>query len=84
MSDSSEVEKSLRIVNDLLYQVNGILPNDIDPNYSLIKDLGMDSVEIIDFLVRLEEYGVVINDSKISDRLTVGYIARLVNRRRSS
>ncbi|CCP02161.1 hypothetical protein BN439_1076 [Erwinia amylovora Ea644] len=55
-----------------------MLPHCIRPQSSLIKDLGMDSVELVDFLVRLEEFGIVIKDSQISAELTVGEIARML------
>ncbi|ATZ13326.1 acyl carrier protein [Erwinia amylovora] len=55
-----------------------MLPHCIRPQYSLITDLGMDSVELVDFLVRLEECGIVIKDSQISAELTVGEIAGML------
>ncbi|SFN66838.1 acyl carrier protein [Izhakiella capsodis] len=67
------------LVVNLIYQVNGALPKDIRQQDSLIKDLAMDSVEIIDFLMRLEEIGVTISESDISSNLTVGDVILYVN-----
>ncbi|WP_240149728.1 acyl carrier protein [Erwinia amylovora] len=78
MSFSEIDENALQIVYDLVFQVNGMLPHCIRPQSSLIKDLGMDSVELVDFLVRLEEFGIIIKDSQISAELTVGEIARML------
>ncbi|CAO97723.1 acyl carrier protein [Erwinia tasmaniensis] len=78
MSDSSVDKNALHIVYELIFKVNGMLPHSISPQDSLIKDLGMDSVELVDFMIRLEEQGVVIKDSQLSSELTVGQVARLI------
>lgn len=78
MSDSGEDKSALHIVYDLIFQVNGMLPHSINPQDSLIKDLGMDSVELVDFLIRLEEHGVVVKDSQLSSELTVSQVASLI------
>ncbi|MEB5958182.1 acyl carrier protein [Escherichia coli] len=62
------------LVANMIYQVNGVLPKDIRRDDKLINDLGMDSVELIDLLMRLEETGVVISESEITANLTVGDI----------
>lgn len=67
-------------VANLIYQVNGALPNTISLQDRLISDLAMDSVELIDFLMRLEEIGVVIAESEISSNLTVGDIVQRVQK----
>lgn len=71
-------EKALSLVCHLIYQVNGVLPQEIKAQHSLINDLEMDSVEMIDFLMRLEEFGVAIEESQLSDSLTVGQIAQML------
>lgn len=76
---SSEVSsEKLALVCNLIYQVNGTLPQNIKADDSLINDLAMDSVEMIDLLMHLEEYGVVLEDSQLSDALTVGQIAQVM------
>ncbi|MGE4802481.1 acyl carrier protein [Yersinia hibernica] len=77
--NDSVINKSVESqVANLIYQVNGILPNDIKPQDSLITDLALDSVELIDLLMRLEEIGVTIPESDISNNLTVGDIIQRV------
>jgi len=66
------------LVANLIYQVNGTLPKDIQQQDRLISDLAMDSVEMIDLLMRLEEIGVMIPESDISQNLSVGDIVRRV------
>lgn len=62
------------LVTNLIYQVNGLLPKDIKRSDSLIQNLAMDSVELIDLLMRLEEIGIVIPEGDITASLTVGDI----------
>lgn len=64
------------LVVNLIYQVNGVLPRDMKLQDRLIDDLLMDSVELIDLLMRLEEAGVIIPESEINSRLTVGDIVQ--------
>ncbi|AIR07309.1 MULTISPECIES: acyl carrier protein [Cedecea] len=66
------------LVANLIYQVNGVLPGNIKLEDSLITDLAMDSVELIDLLMRLEEIGVTIPESDISSSLTVADIIQRV------
>ncbi|KML20853.1 type III secretion system protein [Leclercia adecarboxylata] len=64
------------LVANLIYQVNGVPPRNIKLQDSLIDDLLMDSVELIDLLMRLEEVGVIIPESEINSKFTVGDIIR--------
>ncbi|XTZ39309.1 acyl carrier protein [Salmonella enterica] len=75
--ESLNAEKLAQVAN-IIYQVNGTLAQDIEADQSLVTDLAMDSVEMVDLLMRLEEYGVVLNESQISSRLTVGQIAEML------
>lgn len=72
--DSTEAS----LVANLIYQVNGVLPTDIKLEDSLVTDLALDSVELIDLLMRLEEIGVTIPESDISSSLTVADIVKRV------
>lgn len=77
--NESVIDKTVAsLVANLIHQVNGVLPRDIKLEDSLITDLEMDSVELIDFLVRLEEIGVTIPESDISSSLTVADIVQRV------
>ena len=74
MNGAAEFETAESLVSNIIYQVNGVLPKNIKRSDSLITDLEMDSVELVDLLMRLEEAGVVIPESNINSSLTVGDI----------
>lgn len=77
--NESVIDKTVAsLVANLIYQVNGVLPRNIKLEDSLITDLAMDSVELIDLLMRLEEIGVTIPESDISSSLTVADIIQRV------
>ncbi|MDH2895804.1 acyl carrier protein [Rahnella sp. PAMC25617] len=77
--NESVIDKTVAsLVANLIYQVNGVLPKNINLKDSLITDLAMDSVELIDLLMRLEEIGVTIPESDISSSLTVADIIQRV------
>ncbi|WP_435953346.1 acyl carrier protein [Dryocola sp. BD626] len=78
MNESVIDETVASLVANLIYQVNGVLPTNIKLEDSLITDLAMDSVELIDLLMRLEEIGVTIPESDISSSLTVADIIQRV------
>lgn len=78
MNDSVIDKTVASLVANLIYQVNGVLPTNIKLEDSLITDLAMDSVELIDLLMRLEEIGVTIPESDISSSLTVADIIQRV------
>ena len=78
MSTCTSIEENLSLISNLIYQVNGTLPQTITADQSLIIDLAMDSVEMIDLLMRLEEYGVILQESQLSSNLTVGQIAAMI------
>lgn len=78
MSDVNVDNHVESLVVNIIYHVNGVLPKDISLTDSLINDLLMDSVELIDLLMRLEEVGVIIPESYLSSELTVGDIVQRV------
>lgn len=78
MSDVMVANHTESLVTNLIYQVNGFLPKDISLHHSLVNDLLMDSIELIDLLMRLEEIGVTIHESEITSKLTVGDIVMQV------
>ena len=78
MNDSVIEGPVALLVANLIYQVNGVLPANIKLEDSLIIDLALDSVELIDLLMRLEEIGVTVPESDISSSLTVADIIQRV------
>lgn len=75
-------EEALVIVQKIIHEVNGIPLKSIKSSDSLITDLAMDSIELIDFMLRLEEFDVVINESQLSTYLTVAHIVNLMIKQR--
>jgi len=71
-------DKSLQLITNLIYQVKGIHPKDICAQDSLINDIAMDSIELIDLFIRLEELGGSVPESSITSNLTVSDLAKLV------
>lgn len=58
---------------------------DITDSSALEDDLGMDSLNMMDFLVLLErKYQVRISDEKLGDVDTIGDVVKLVNELRST
>lgn len=76
MNESVMDKTVVSLVANLIYQVNGVPPTNIKLEDSLITDLAMDSVELIDLLMRLEDIGIKIPESDISPSLTVADIIR--------
>jgi len=72
------LEEAILSVRNIIHEVNGTPVNDIKPDDSLITDLAMDSVELIDFIIRLEEFGVIVPESQLSNTLTVRQIAEIL------
>ncbi|WP_299999420.1 acyl carrier protein [uncultured Cedecea sp.] len=74
-------EDAFLIVKKIINEVNGTPIKNINSDDSLIIDLAMDSVELIDFIIRLEEFNVTIQESNISNALTVGDITAFLLRK---
>ncbi len=72
------LDEALLIVKNIIYEVNGTPVENINLNDSLIIDLAMDSVELIDFIIRLEEFGVIIKESQLSNALTVEQVVNML------
>jgi len=80
MKEERIPEEALAIVTNIIYEVNGTPVSHIKLNDSLITDLAMDSVELIDFIIRLEEFGVIIKESQLSNTLTVVKVANMFSK----
>lgn len=78
MKPEMTLDEAMLVVRNIIYEVNGTPVNNIKSDDSLIADLAMDSVELIDFIIRLEEFGVIMNESQLSNTLTVEQIAQIV------
>lgn len=78
MKTDMMLEEAMLIVKNIICEVNGTPVNNIKDEDSLITDLAMDSVELIDFIIRLEEFGIILKESQLSDTLTVEQIAKIL------
>ena len=64
----------------LMAEQLGIDKASITPDSEIIKDLGADSLDVVEMLLELEkEYGVEITDEQATDLKTVGDIVNLVD-----
>ena len=57
----------------------GVDLDSITENTDIVSDLGADSLDVVEMMMSLEdEYGVTIEDDKISELRTVGDVVRCV------
>lgn len=71
-------EESLLTIGDIIWQVSNIPPEEITADSRLILDLKMDSVELIDLLIRLEDVGILIPESDINSTFSIQDIMRYI------
>ena len=72
--------------NDIFEMLKAIAVNDIGidadkitPESNIIKDLGLDSLDIVDMLMKVEEtFGVTIDDSDVVEMKTVADVVRFI------
>ena len=72
--------------NDIFEKLKAIAVNDIGidadkvkPESDIIKDLGLDSLDIVDMLMKVEEtFGVTIDDSDVVEMKTVADVVRFI------
>ena len=62
----------------------GIDPAVIAPESDMIKDLGCDSLDIVDMLMSVEEtYGVTVEDKDVSEMRTVADVVAFIEAHRT-
>ena len=72
--------------NDIFEKLKAIAGNDIgidadkvEPESDIIKELGLDSLDIVDMLMKVEEtFGVTIDDSDVVEMKTVADVVRFI------
>ena len=72
--------------NDIFEKLKAIAVNDIGidadkvkPESDIIKELGLDSLDIVDMLMKMEEtFGVTIDDSDVVEMKTVADVVRFI------
>ena len=66
-------------IASLMAEQLGVDKASITPDSEIIKDLGADSLDVVEMLLELEkEYGVEITDEQAADIKTVGDIVKLI------
>ena len=66
-------------IASLMAEQLGVDKASITPDSEIIKDLGADSLDVVEMLLDLEkEYGVEISDDQAADLKTVGDIVKLI------
>ena len=69
----------LDTIKDILARQLRIDENDIDEDTLLREDLGVDSLDVVEMLVAIEdECGVMVPDDEIANLKTVGDVAKYV------
>lgn len=71
-------DEGVRLVYTLICLINSTPIENIKITDRLIVELKMDSIELIDFLLKLEEYNVVLTEEQITRELTVGDIVNIL------
>lgn len=72
--------------NDIFEKLKAIAVNDIGidadkvkPESDIIKELGLDSLDIVDMLMKVEEtFGVTIDDGDVVEMKTVADVVRFI------
>ncbi len=72
--------------NDIFEKLKAIAVNDIGidadkvkPESDIIKELGLDSLDIVDMLMKVEEtFGVTIDDSDVVEMKTVADVVKFI------
>ena len=76
MADTNTFEKVRAIVVDKL----GVEPDDVKPTSTFVDDLGADSLDIVELIMKFEdEFGVEIPDEKAEKIKTVSDIVKYVD-----
>ena len=66
-------------IASLMAEQLGVDKASITPDSEIIKDLGADSLDVVEMLLDLEkEYGVEISDDQAAELKTVGDIVKLI------
>lgn len=78
MNPAVKPEEIVVVVKKTISEVNNIPIDDINLEDNLITDLAMDSIELIDFIIRLEKLGLILNESDLSSSLTVRHVIKKI------
>lgn len=66
-------------VRDMLAKQLNISPDKITPDSDVVKDLGADSLDVVELLISLEDsYGITVPDEEIVNVKTVDDIVKML------
>lgn len=69
-------------VKELMAQQLNKKPEEITEDKEIVKDLGADSLDVVEMLMNLEEeYGITISDDEAIDVKTVGDIVKIIDKK---
>lgn len=75
----NEARDVLDVLRAEIRKVKDTLPDDVDPGALLMTDLGLDSLDVVEFVARIEElYRVSVPDEDWQALSTLGRIADYV------
>lgn len=67
-------------ISSLISEQLGVEKDKITPESEIVKDLGADSLDVVEMLMGLEEeYGITISEDDAANLRTVGDIAKLID-----
>ncbi|MBF0571383.1 MAG: acyl carrier protein [Candidatus Omnitrophica bacterium] len=73
-----EIDKELII---MLSTMTGFEPDEIKPEMNIVKDLGVDSLKVIEIATAIEQkYKVVVKENEMAKIQTVGQAIKLVEK----
>lgn len=66
-------------IQAMIAEQMGVAEDDITMDSDIIKDIGADSLDIVEMLMNVEnEWGIVIDDSEVADIKTVGDVVSFI------
>jgi len=73
-------EEVVEVIRRLVLQISE-LSIEVNPETAFVKDLGLESIQIIEFLCEVEDYfDIVISESELSDVVTLADLAEVVKK----
>ncbi|MBD3272926.1 AMP-binding protein [Candidatus Dependentiae bacterium] len=77
-----QLEEKLDPLINILSQISGISVNEIKPHKKIITDLQLDSLMIVELILRIEDkYGILLDESLIVDDTTVSDLKEIIQKK---
>ena len=68
-----------KVIREAISKLSGIKPNEINPDAHFVRDLGIDSINVVELTVSLEKnFGMTINDLVINRMTTINLTMKTV------